>query len=160
MDPRVWGPDFWRSIHLAALAYPTDPTPEEAATYRAFFISLGGVLPCPSCRVHYQQHLDKLPIDPYLQPGPSAPAPTSLFAWTVAVHNEVNMHTGKRPWALDEAFATYMSAQAMAASSAEDKDGLGAALQFSVVMALATAVVLTAWLVLRVAGIRVRFAKQ
>ncbi len=90
MDPRIWGPDVWRAIHHLALGYPLQPTDQDKADYRTFFVALGAVLPCASCAANYQRHLRELPLEPALDQGGRA-----LFEWTVAMHNLVNVESGK-----------------------------------------------------------------
>jgi FAD-linked sulfhydryl oxidase len=123
MDPTVWGPAFWKTIHHVALGYPAHPTPEDVRDYRAFFSSLDRVLPCHVCAVNYRRHFDDdLPIDPYLTGG------RRLFDWTVLLHNVVNTENGKLPWKVEDAYAFYASG----------RGGAGAGGGVAVTMALAT----------------------
>lgn len=96
MNPSVWGPPFWRFIHLAALAYPRRPDSDDIASYRQFFFALAKVIPCPVCANNYFEHLIELPIDPFLKTG-------RLFEWTVEIHNMVNRENGKTVLSAEEA---------------------------------------------------------
>ena len=100
-----WSRELWRSIHAIAWGYAErrrqllegdgevggglDPQP-----YRAFFLSLGPVLPCDTCTVGYAAHLDagagllRQGLEDAL--GPDAP-PEALFDWTVQLHNAVTI---------------------------------------------------------------------
>ncbi len=89
MHPNVWGPASWKTIHLFALGYPNPPTQEDRRRYANFYKAMGEVLPCSTCRVHFKQHLETLPIEPHLDTR------GRLFEWTVALHNKVNASTGK-----------------------------------------------------------------
>jgi len=95
--PPVWGPSLWRAIHLVALGFPSDEeaTPDQRLAYRAFFENLHYVIPCSTCAVNYQTHLQhdmpRIPVDPV--PGTMTQA--RLFAWTVELHNVVNRSLGK-----------------------------------------------------------------
>ena len=84
--PSVWGEDTWNLIHTVALTYPPKPSVELKQQYKNFFETLGKVLPCDSCSVHYAQHLQKYPIDQHLQ------SPESLFDWTVKLRNTVKRY--------------------------------------------------------------------
>lgn len=103
MNPKVWGPPVWTALHLIALGYPSDPDGPTRDAYRAFFASVGPVLPCAMCGDHYADNLVALPIDSALASGGRA-----LFDWTVALHNRVNVKTGKRELTPDEAL-THLS---------------------------------------------------
>ena len=85
----MWGPFFWNTIHITALGYPTDPSYAQKRAAKEFFESLAQLLPCPVCRGHYAEHLQKYPISPHLDKR------ADLFRWTVNLHNEVNKTLGK-----------------------------------------------------------------
>ncbi len=92
LPPEVWGPFFWQTIHITALGYPTEPTYAHKKAAKEFYESLKILIPCPSCREHYEAHLSKHPITPYLDRR------SDLFRWTILMHNEVNTMLGKRTW--------------------------------------------------------------
>lgn len=89
LPPAVWGPFFWHTIHIAALAYPTNPSYAQKRAAKEFYESLVHLLPCPVCREHLSTHLQKYPITPHLDRR------TDLFKWTVQLHNVVNDSLGK-----------------------------------------------------------------
>lgn len=103
MTPDVWGRFLWYSIHFIALDYPSDPTPDQAAAYRAFFETLGRVLPCYKCSKNYERHLKEMPLTPQ-----DLLSKDALFAWTVALHNIVNKETGKSEMSVAEARNMYL----------------------------------------------------
>jgi len=87
--PSVWGPLFWHTIHITALAYPVSPSYTHKKAAKEFYESLAHLIPCPVCREHYQTHLQKYPLAPHLDKR------EDLFKWTVQLHNEVNESIGK-----------------------------------------------------------------
>lgn len=99
MDPELWGPDAWTFIHSVALTYPVDPTMTQKEGYRKFFTSLVDVLPCSICGKNYERHLVKHPLEQALK------SRTTLFRWSVDMHNEVNLLNGKKIVSYDEALA-------------------------------------------------------
>jgi hypothetical protein len=48
-DPRVFGPDAWRTLHRFAANFPDAPTPAVSAACAAFLTSLPLMLPCSRC---------------------------------------------------------------------------------------------------------------
>lgn len=54
----VWGPDQWNSLHCITFNYPYNPTKEDKDKYYKYFISLGDVLPCCTCRKHYKYQIE------------------------------------------------------------------------------------------------------
>jgi hypothetical protein len=101
MEPKIWGKYIWTSIHIIALGYPDKPTPDDKQNYKQFYTNLWKVIPCIKCANNYQKHLDELPLDEQLSNN------TTLFKWTVDLHNIVNKELGKRQWTHEEAFAKF-----------------------------------------------------
>lgn len=89
LPPNVWGPPFWFTIHVTALAYPKNPSYADKKAAKEFYESLQFLLPCPVCREHLKVHLVKYPITPHLDRR------EDLFKWTVMLHNEVNVSLNK-----------------------------------------------------------------
>lgn len=89
MDPNIWGPKFWFSLHNISLTYPFYPTDEDKIRYKSFFELLQYVLPCVVCRVNYKENLKNNPIEPHLKNR------QSLVYWVVDLHNMVNKENGK-----------------------------------------------------------------
>lgn len=101
MNTQEWGPSGWIFLHSVALGYPSKPTVVEKEYYKKFFTDVGKVLPCPICRGHYNENILNNPPDDYLK------NPTDLFLWTVHIHNEVNLATGKPTWSDIQAIEYY-----------------------------------------------------
>jgi hypothetical protein len=89
LQPSVWGPLFWHTIHIVAIGYPQNPSYAQKRAAKEFYESLSFLIPCPVCREHYQTHLQKMPLTPHLDKR------EDLFKWTVELHNEVNTLLGK-----------------------------------------------------------------
>lgn len=87
--PNVWGPPFWFTIGVVALAYPQKPNYAEKKAAKEFFESLSFLLPCAICKEHLKTHLRKHPITPHLDRR------DDLFKYTVMLHNEVNISLNK-----------------------------------------------------------------
>ena len=93
MQTRTWGPMLHSFLHIATLSYKVKPSADDKARYRAFFTSLGDVLPCAACRESYKQIT-----------GPRGQCRLtwavfknreSLARWYFEVHNAVSCRTGK-----------------------------------------------------------------
>ena len=101
LPPQVWGPFFWHTIHIVALGYPSEPTYVHKKAAKEFFESLQVLIPCPVCREHYAEHLQKAPLTPHLD------SRTDLFKWTVVLHNAVNKSLGKPEFAEHDSIEFY-----------------------------------------------------
>ena len=101
MDPEVWGPHAWQFLHSITLAYPDNPTLEDKNNHAQFFNSIQNILPCQSCRDHYTQNLQELPVEQHLENK------ESLFRWSIDLHNRVNVMNNKREYSYDEVTELY-----------------------------------------------------
>lgn len=52
--PKIWGPYMWESLHAISFYYPVNPSDEDKDNYKDFFIRLGDLLPCNTCRLSYK----------------------------------------------------------------------------------------------------------
>jgi hypothetical protein len=89
MDPSVYGPHYWGTLHIAALYG------ESLEDFKTLAKSYTTLLPCKKCRRHYTQVLAEYPVDSVTLP----------FEWSVTVHNIVNKRIGKPVMSVEEARA-------------------------------------------------------
>lgn len=82
-----FGPSAWRLMHAVAFTYPENPDATTRKKYIDFFKSIGNVLPCPSCRGHYNEYMEKNPIE--------ADSTESLARWVYDLHDDVNARREK-----------------------------------------------------------------
>lgn len=101
LPPAVWGPFFWHTIHITALAYPKDPSYAHKRAAKEFFEALAHLIPCPVCQEHYKEHMQRMPITPHLD------RKEDLFKWTVTLHNAVNKSLGKPEYTEEESILFY-----------------------------------------------------
>lgn len=89
--PETWGPVIWSTMHVIAAAYPTtNPTEDDKETYRMFYETLAHVLPCLTCREHFNEIIAEYPLsDEHLA------SRKSLAEWVVGVRNKVSAAIGK-----------------------------------------------------------------
>lgn len=102
IDPQVFGKYFWGTMHLTALGAPDTFDATLANTYKGFFNQLANVLPCYSCKEHLVQTYQDISIDNALTGS------HDLFAWTVGIHNAVNVRLGKPIMTVDDARKKWM----------------------------------------------------
>ena len=95
MDPDIWGPPLWKSIHYIALNF----NPENISYYRVFFENLWALLPCSLCSEHYRKNYIEIPIDFTNR--------YKLFEWTVKMHNKVNKLNHKPEYTYEQALKIY-----------------------------------------------------
>ena len=96
MDPNIWGPKFWFSLHSVSFTYPFSPDIQDKERYKNFFGLLEHLLPCVLCRKNYSKNIRNYPIDGHLD------SRKSLAYWVMDIHNTVNMENGKPSMTRDE----------------------------------------------------------
>lgn len=95
MDPNVYGPHYWGTLHIAGLYG------ESLEDFKALAKSYATLIPCKKCRRHYRMVLAEYPVDSVTLP----------FEWSVAVHNIVNKRLGKPVMTVDQARAFWTQQQ-------------------------------------------------
>ena len=66
IEPELWGKQYWYVIETIILSMNNKEKFSREST-RLFFFTLQNLLPCPTCREHYQEYYRKNNIDHYLQ---------------------------------------------------------------------------------------------
>lgn len=80
----IWGPALWIYLHTAA-TFCTDPS-----AFGALILSLVGTLPCPECRSHLKEYVDRAP------PSASVRGATSALQYVQRLHDHVSALTKKK----------------------------------------------------------------
>ena len=101
MDPNIWGPQLWFSLHIITLNYPNNPSDIEKHNYKKFFETLINVIPCNYCKHNLKIHMKKLPIDNALNNK------NSLVKWLFNIHNLTNEHLNKKIFTYQEFISKY-----------------------------------------------------
>lgn len=104
-DPRVFGPNTWKTLHVMAQNFPDEPNQEAIEGCRSFISSLSYMIPCSHCGYHFKEFTED-----YLQKN-SDPCQTKtrLVKFFVDAHNNVSKHTNPQriPWTVENAAENY-----------------------------------------------------
>jgi hypothetical protein len=100
----AWGPVAWAMLHRSSFVYPIAPSPLDRSHFYDFFHSLAHVIPCPTCREHYQA---SLLVHMSTPAAATLNGRTPLSQFVVDLHNEVSRRVGKPTWTYDEAARWY-----------------------------------------------------
>lgn len=96
-----WGPAAWNTLHVFAHTSPEQAGPLERQRARTFLREFARRLPCPKCRAHFDDFLDRRMDD-------DSVATRGAFVQLIHdAHNEVNVRTGKRALSLEEHYEVY-----------------------------------------------------
>jgi hypothetical protein len=103
MDPLIWGPHLWFTMHTLSFNYPKEPTQKDKKDYFTFYDNLTNVIPCKICKEHYTDFFNKNSIIDALD------SRDKLIVWVMEAHNNVNKITGKPTWTKEKVFSHYQS---------------------------------------------------
>ncbi len=90
INPELWGPHFWNTLHLTTFAYPDNPNDADKLAYKNFYLSFGGALPCYNCSISCLNYTNGCDINSALMNR------DSLIKWGFNLHNIVNEKLGKK----------------------------------------------------------------
>lgn len=109
-DATDWGPLLWAALHGAAehAGRPVAPLyiEDERRYWLTFFKLSGEIIPCKTCKEHYQAYLAEHPVDA-LQTMPFDSIRDWLRTWFWDIHEWVNGQLGKPSFPKDELTSTY-----------------------------------------------------
>ena len=85
LSPKVWGHAGWKFLFSIASVYSKESAPLNIKRhYYQYLTSLKNVLPCQTCRRHYDEYLKNKPLAFYLENR------ETLFQWLLGLHNKSN----------------------------------------------------------------------
>lgn len=80
-DKKKWGPYCWYLLHMIAYKCRGEDMDREIR----FFSKLHKIIPCPKCKDHYKEWINKNPLNKN----------PDLVNWVIACHNNVNKFANK-----------------------------------------------------------------
>jgi len=101
LDPTVWGPHYWFTLHTIALCYPLYPNDVTKKKYYEFVQNLPLMMPVQKIGNNFSILLDKFPVTPYLD------SRESFQKWMHFIHNKVNEQLGLPQLTFSEAIDKY-----------------------------------------------------
>jgi hypothetical protein len=113
VNPNIWGPDVWATMHRLALKSDIDKNPK---AFSAFLGTLTELLPCAVCRTDYTTYLKAY----------GAPEIGAAFQWTFDLHNWVNRKLGKPTMDLSKAKTLWSRGSCANGCTEVTKDSVGA----------------------------------
>jgi len=93
-DASEWGPLLWRVLHglaekVGTCTFPQLYADERRALVKVFKL-LEKVIPCPSCKEHYEVYLREHPVDIPVRDLPQSEIREYTKTWFWELHNWVN----------------------------------------------------------------------
>lgn len=91
LEPSVWGPKFWYTLHMSSHNYPEKASPIIVERMKGFIKAIPFILPCEKCKIHALQyiesHTDNLDM--------ICSGQKELFDFFFNFHNAVNKRLNK-----------------------------------------------------------------
>lgn len=101
LDPTVWGPPFWFTLHTIAMTYPHNPNDITKKKYYEFIQNLPLFIPVEQMGNDFNKLLEEYPITPYLD------SRKSLVKWMHFIHNKINEKMEKPKISLNDFYIKY-----------------------------------------------------
>ena len=103
VNPSVWGPAFWFSLHNGALRYPIQAAPLWKERMKHFILGIPVMVPCEKCSEHATAYLESnfYKIDEIVT------SRLKLFDFFWEFHNYVNRSLNKPEMSLEDAYKMY-----------------------------------------------------
>jgi hypothetical protein len=83
INPKIWGPFFWKTFHLSTFGYPEKPNDVDMEVYGNFYKSFMKILPCDKCSIESQKMLNSELIE-------ALKTRETLINWGHSFHKSVN----------------------------------------------------------------------
>lgn len=91
LDPDIWGAKFWFVIESVLLSLDIFDIQSVENTF-LFLSSLKHTIPCPTCRQHYQNYMQKNDIQDVFK------SKKKLFFWIFKLQNQIKKRTNRKPF--------------------------------------------------------------
>jgi hypothetical protein len=101
LEPHIWGPHYWATLHFMASTYDKNPNSSIKATMKNFIQSLPVFLPCKECQDHAFDYIKKTSLDKVVENR------MALFTFFFNFHNSVNLRLNKPLMKFEDALALY-----------------------------------------------------
>jgi Erv1 / Alr family len=112
-DASEWGPILWTILHGMAERVGSTPFPQYQNDERRALIkvmkTLEKVIPCPSCKEHYEVYLKEHPVDKTIMDISYTNLNSYVKTWFWELHNWVNESLGRAQFPYEDLTPTYKS---------------------------------------------------
>ena len=88
IEPELWGNHYWYVIETMILSMDSKEI-HSRESLRLFFYALQNLLPCPTCREHFQDYFRKHNINKYLD------SKKKMFLWIYQLRKEIQIRNKK-----------------------------------------------------------------
>jgi len=92
INPDVWGPIFWDTLHFTAFGYPSDPNTNDKDVYKNFIINYVKILPCDKCSKDANEYIS---VTSDFEWDKILKNRDSFIKWTWSFHDHVNTKLNK-----------------------------------------------------------------
>lgn len=101
MDPTIWGPHYWFTLHTIAFHYPKHPTAIQKKVHYRLIHNFHAFIPNASMGAIYSKLLEENPVTPYLDNR------EDFILWMHHFHNRINERLNKPTITLAEHYTEF-----------------------------------------------------
>lgn len=101
LEPYVWGPSYWNTLHFISATYSNNPNESVKTSMKNFIQTLPVLLPCRECQDNALSFLKAADLDKVVQ------SRKELFTFFFNFHNTVNQRLNKPSMKIEDALVRY-----------------------------------------------------
>ena len=101
LQPSVWGPHYWFTLHTIAVSYPINPNEVTKKKYYDFIQNFPLFIPIEEIGNTFSNILDKYPVTPYLD------SREDFMKWMHFIHNKINKALDLPVMTMEESISDY-----------------------------------------------------
>jgi hypothetical protein len=107
INPKIWGPPMWDSLFYIAFSYPEiNPSKIEKENIYNYLISIGEILPCENCRIHFRNNLKENPLTEQILASRK-----NIILWLLSIKNNISISKQESEMTYDMIINKYMKAK-------------------------------------------------
>ena len=103
-NPKVWGPIFWKTLHIMSVYYPMKASPIVRQRMKSRILCIPYELPCEECRSHCISFIESK----YDDLDNIVSGRDELVKFFTNFHNAVNKRHGKSEWTVQQVYELYL----------------------------------------------------
>lgn len=106
IDPKIWGNNFWDTLHFTTFGYPDLPNSKDKLTYKEFILNFVKILPCDKCTTDARKYIGNITQSEW---DDILKNKEEFTKWSWKFHDVINVKLNKKSVKLDYFLKNFIS---------------------------------------------------